>query len=85
MNKITPAVLLLMQHILELCVRINNETDHSAFCDFAGHVNSLSVRVSTSDYRDKILSMDCYVDHEGSDDLLQNIQAELTKILEDAS
>ena len=56
-NKIPPSTKELIHRILQLCLKINNETEHVAFFNYSGHVNSIGVNIgiNKANYNKKII------------------------------
>lgn len=75
----------LIRQILEVCLNINQYTEHSAFYDFSGHVNALYVRVceSKDEYNNKFYDSDLYMNHRNNDEIynhLTNLLSDLQEI-----
>ena len=77
----------LLKKILDLCLQISANTNHAAFFDYAGHVNSIYiyVTINNENYTDRIFEKYCYtIDKFGVDSKKEakEVIGSLTEILE---
>lgn len=56
----------LVGKICDTCMRINQETERSAFCYVSGHVSAISVHIAASknDYNNYIMKWEAYYDEK---------------------
>lgn len=71
----------IFHELLDLCLRINRETELAAWFDFAGHVNSFSVRVAKNKKDFTELLYNSYAYPEYSIEEFHSMKAILEKYL----
>lgn len=84
MAKISTQVNYLIATIATICLRINEETNHAAFFQFAGHVNSVDVWITSSKESYKDIIFHCYniyINNEDCAAMLTFLKNELLKLL----
>lgn len=73
----------LLQKIILKVYEINEETKHTVFLDFSGHVNKLEIRIYEKGWKveeDATLKKEAYIDESDSKEQLKEILKELEKI-----
>ncbi len=73
----------LLQKIILKVYEINEETKHTVFLDFSGHVNKLEIRIYEKGWKDEedaTLKKEAYIDESDSKEQLKEILKELEKI-----
>lgn len=69
-----------LQKLLELCMEINEKTEHNTFLDYAGHVDTFQVRIYENGYSP--INEAKYLTDVGGDDItLPNINKCRQKLL----
>lgn len=73
----------LLQKIILKVYEINEETKHTVFLDFSGHVDKLQIRIYEKGWKDEedaTLNKEAYLDESTSKEQLKEILKELEKI-----
>lgn len=74
-----------LRPILDLCDRIENETNYCIFFDYSGHVKKIEIRIAASiqRYNDVIEEFQFYTDDENAKDKLIHYLDVLKDVLKD--